>query len=694
MGEKIDEMLVAASETDSPEVFNKLLEKIKEDKAILNSDDIKSGLDFLLESFGESVAKSKAKAMFCLDLAKLAPPSSEALSFALQRAFSKLNPTLLPNSEIIKATGVKKKHITPEVAAERFEVLCKLKKGIKFFSPSGRIIGTVQELDDLTSEIIVTWDNAGKKKNTKSLESALKEFVFFNEHKIFGEFAANIFGITAEEWRNTLSEIFISNPNDKIFEQMSQYFAGEKGTSLEDFKKWWQGEPLNEKKSFDRHPSEARTIHELHTLLSNYEGEAFTVEQYEKIPLLFKKLKSEMPNKDAISLAESMLMLEKYIPKEKIAGICSELKHKLPFWPDSPDDEFNTKIWAGVALKSLSDFVDLTARVFSEDYMIQLLLKLPLRCWNSAVSALDNEKVYEKLIDTEKLSADALMWIWRNRKSLPQEVKALFAPEKISNAINKGIDNSATQASKLRDLFVLDVDFHKFLVELVEGHEIDILRAIQTCDPLRQDEKQSMLVKFSTQSKKIKEMLEKGEGRKMFASHQKQHRQQQQEEEETLTSIRSFKLLSAELEDVVRKQIPDNSAAIAHARSYGDLRENAEYKAAKERQAFLQKRRGELEMALNTLIPTNFADVVVNGVCSPGSKITLEYDKGADEVFYLLGVWDSDPDKNFLSSVSRLGKMLKNKKIGEAFEMPDGRKANIKNVEKLPDEMVQFLAEE
>ena len=694
MGEKIDEMLVAASEADSSEIFDKLLEKIIEDKSILNTEDIKSGLDFLLESFGESVTKSKAKAKFCLELAKLAPPSSDALTFALQRAFSKLNPTLLPNSEIIKATAVKKKNVPPELAAERFEVLCRLKKGVKFFSPAGKIIGTVQELDDLTSEIIVTWDNAGKKKNTKTLESALEEFVFFEKHKIFEEFADNIFCITAVEWCDILSSIFISRPNDKIFELMAQYFAGEKGTSLEDFKKWWQGEPLNEKKSFDRHPSEARTIQELHTLLSNYEGEAFSIEQYEKIQILFKKLKSQMTDKDAISLAESMLMLESYIPKEKIAGICSELKHKLPFWPDSPDSEFNTKIWAGIALKSLPDFVDLTARVFSEDYMINLLLKLPLRCWNSAASVLDKEKLFEILINTEKLSADALMWIWRNRKSLPFEIKELLVPEIISNAINKGIDNSATQASKLRDLFILDTDFHKFLVELVQGHEIDILRAIQTCDPLRLDEKQSMLVKFSTQSQKIKEMLEKGEGRKMFASHQKHHRQQQQEEAETLTSIRSFKLLSGELEDIVRKQIPDNSAAIAHARSYGDLRENAEYKAAKERQAFLQKRRGELEMALNTLVPTNFSDVVVNGVCSPGSKVTLEYDKGADEVFYLLGVWDSDPDKNFLSSVSRLGKILKNKKIGEIFEMPDGRSATIKNVEKLPDEMVKFLAEE
>jgi transcription elongation GreA/GreB family factor len=694
MAVKIDEMLVAASESDSQDVFDKLIEELKQEDNFLSSEEVKSGLDFLLESFGESVAKSKPRAKFCLELAKLGPDPSDALSFALQRAFSKLNPTLLPNSEIIKATGIKKKEVSPAVAAERFEVLCQLKKGVKFFSPSGKIIGTVQEVDDLTSEIIVTWDNAGKKKNAKSLESALSEFVFFNKHEIIEEFASELFGIPAERWRNTLTEIFISRPDDKIFEQMALYIAGEKGASLDDFKKWWQGEPLNEKQNFDRHPSDARTIQELHTLLSNYEGDAFTVEEYEKIPVLFRKLKAEMTNKDAVSLAESMLMLEKYIPKEKIAGICSELKHKLPFWPDSPEKEFNTKIWAGIALKSLPDFVDLTARVFSEDYMIKLLLQLPLRCWNSAVSVLDKEKVYETLINNaENLSADALMWVWRNRKNLPQEIKALLAPEKVSAAINKGIDNSATQASKLRDVFILDQDFHKFLVELVDGHEIDILRAIQTCDPLRLDEKQSMLVKFSAQSRKIKEILEKGEGRKMFSSHQKHHRQQQ-EEAETFTSLRSFKLLSDELEDIVRKQIPDNSAAIAHARSYGDLRENAEYKAAKERQAFLQKRRGELEMALNTLVPTDFADVVVNGVCTPGSKITLEYNDGTEEIFYLLGVWDSDPDRNLLSSVSRLGKILKNKKNGETVDMPDGRKATIKKVEKLPEEMVAFLSEE
>jgi len=694
MGEKFDEILVTASETDSKEVFDDLLEKLGNDNELLKSEDTKSGLDFLLESFGESVAKSEVKASFCLELAKLAPDSSDALSFALQRAFSKLNSTLLPNSEVIKATGVKRKDVRPEVAAERFEVLCDIKKGVRFFFASGRIIGTVQELDDLTSELIVTWDNSGKKKSSKSLESALREFVFFREHDIFAKFGEKVFCVSAEEWCSVLTEVFISRPDRKVFELMAQYYAGEKGESLGDFKKWWQGEPLNEKKSFDRHPSEARTVHELHTLLTNYEGTDFTPEEYEMLPLLFKKLKSEMSQKDAVSLAESMMMLEKYIPEEKIAGICSELKHKLPFWPDSLENEVNTKIWAGVALKSLPDFVALTARIFSEEYMINLLLKLPLRCWNSAVSALNEAEVYKILINSDILSADALMWIWRNRKTLPPEIRALLQPEKISHAINKGIDNSATQASKFRDLFILDGDFHAFLVDLVGENQIDILRAIQTCDALRLDEKQSMLVKFSTKSSQIKEMLEKGEGRKMFASHQKHHRKQQQEEEENLTSIRSFKLLSAELEDIVRKQIPDNSAAIAHARSYGDLRENAEYKAAKERQAFLQKRRAELEMALNTLIPTDFSDTVINGVCAPGAKITLEYEDDSKEIFYLLGVWDSDPDRNLLSSVSRLGKMLKNKKHGDSFEMPDGRNAVVLEVEKVPDDMIKFLSEE
>jgi transcription elongation GreA/GreB family factor len=694
MGEKLDEILVAASEQDNEVLFTQILTILRDDNSLISSEETQSGIEFLLESFGESVSKSEKKAKFCIELAKLGLKKSSSLTFALQRAFNKLNSTLLPNSEVIKATGVKNKDVSPQLAVERFNVLENLKKGVRFFSPTGKIMGTVIEVDDLTSEIILSWDASSAKKSPKSLDSALSEFIFFNNNEIFEKASASIFKISSTEWKQILSEIFISEPNDKILEQMALFYAGEQGEALSTFKNWWKGEPLEEKKTFERHPSEARTIQELYTLLSHYEGDKLNDTEIQSVQKFINKLKTNLSEKDSITLAETLVMIQKYIPEEKIKFLCEGKQGKIPFWPSNTSNKTSIKIWNKIGLKTLQPFTELTISCTSEEYMLNLLMNLPLRCWNNIIAAFQENLVFEFIEKQDKISADAILWVWRYVNIAPQGVKEKLHPEAISAAINKGIEDTSTQASKLKELFILNTDFHKFMIELVKGHEIDILHAIQTCDSLRLDEKQSMLVKISTNSPEIKEMLEKGEGKKMFAAHKKQHLKKKEEEEETLTSIKSFKLLTEELSDIVKIQIPENSAAIAHARSYGDLKENSEYKAAKERQAFLQKRRSELEMALNTLIPTDFSDVIINGICTPGSMITVKYDDDSTEIFYLLGVWDSNPDNNFLSSVSRLGKILKNKSVGEKIKMPDSRFAIIEKVEKLPDNIRIPLSEE
>ena len=85
-----------------------------------------------------------------------------------------------------------------------------------------------------------------------------------------------------------------------------------------------------------------------------------------------------------------------------------------------------------------------------------------------------------------------------------------------------------------------------------------------------------------------------------------------------LTSLRSFKIKQDELNDIVKVQLPDVTEAIAVAKEWGDLKENSEYKMAKERQKFLQARRAELEKDLGLVVPTDFADVKVTDRAVPG----------------------------------------------------------------------------
>ena len=95
------------------------------------------------------------------------------------------------------------------------------------------------------------------------------------------------------------------------------------------------------------------------------------------------------------------------------------------------------------------------------------------------------------------------------------------------------------------------------------------------------------------------------------------------EREETLTvSWASLEKRKEEFEDLVNRQIPQNTKDIATARSYGDLRENFEFKSAKEQQRVLMRRRAEAERDLSRARGTNFENPDTTQV-SIGTVVTL-----------------------------------------------------------------------
>ena len=125
----------------------------------------------------------------------------------------------------------------------------------------------------------------------------------------------------------------------------------------------------------------------------------------------------------------------------------------------------------------------------------------------------------------------------------------------------------------------------------------------------------------------------------------------------------------SEYTELVQKKIPENSKEIAVARSYGDLRENHEYKAAKEMQKILMKRKAELEMDLTRARGTDFADVSTSSV-NPGTRVRVkELSQQKDEIYTILGAWDSDPESGIISYLSPFAKNLISKSVGDTFEM-------------------------
>ncbi|MDF7806841.1 GreA/GreB family elongation factor [Pontiellaceae bacterium B12219] len=164
-----------------------------------------------------------------------------------------------------------------------------------------------------------------------------------------------------------------------------------------------------------------------------------------------------------------------------------------------------------------------------------------------------------------------------------------------------------------------------------------------------------------------------------------------QRREVPTTSKRSYSERQKHLERIMTIEIPENSKEIEVARSYGDLRENAEFKYAKERQGLLMAQGAQLAEDLETVKPTDFSDVSTD-IIGAGVGVELCYEEsGASETYYILGVWDQDEDLSIISSQTRLAKALTGHRVGDKVEIPAGE-CVIKSVMELPPEIRTWIA--
>ena len=150
----------------------------------------------------------------------------------------------------------------------------------------------------------------------------------------------------------------------------------------------------------------------------------------------------------------------------------------------------------------------------------------------------------------------------------------------------------------------------------------------------------------------------------------------------TVSGLENLKL---ELEDLKNIQRPKIVEAIAEARSHGDLKENAEYHAAKEQQALIESR----VIAINDLIArANVIDVTKienDGKVIFGSTVKVEdLDTNKQITYKLVGQDEADIKKNLVFYKSPIGQALVGKNKGEfvTVNTPSGeRNLEIKNVE-------------
>ena len=133
--------------------------------------------------------------------------------------------------------------------------------------------------------------------------------------------------------------------------------------------------------------------------------------------------------------------------------------------------------------------------------------------------------------------------------------------------------------------------------------------------------------------------------------------------------------LTEKLRQLKTKDRPEISQAIAEARAHGDLKENAEYHAAKEQQGFIEAKIQEIEHALANAQVIDVKDIPETGRVVFGATIDL-YDLTNDQsiTYKIVGNLESDPEAGLISIQTPIAKGLMGKNVGDevSISTPSG----------------------
>jgi len=252
----------------------------------------------------------------------------------------------------------------------------------------------------------------------------------------------------------------------------------------------------------------------------------------------------------------------------------------------------------------------------------------------------------------QNLRAPVLLWIVKNRhsKKFAKLLNDLITPRLLS-AIFFAIDYEALQAASARRIPLGDIlsDDTELIADLLSTADPETARDLANTLLLNQGfeelTKKSLLALVAVDA--------------------------EAKEDQLLVSRGSFERKREEYETIVSKKIPENSKAIATAREHGDLKENSEYKMAKQDQQVLMAHKSQLERELARARITDFKDATVEQV-SVGSIVEVKIPDGGTTRYTILGVWDGDPEHHVISYKTPLGAALIGKKKGDSVKVKTG----------------------
>jgi transcription elongation GreA/GreB family factor len=267
------------------------------------------------------------------------------------------------------------------------------------------------------------------------------------------------------------------------------------------------------------------------------------------------------------------------------------------------------------------------------------------------------EDYLRRAITRRSLGHEALIWVCREREASGARVFSADVGAAILNQLESDfIADGPRKSQRLQSLLGEDKELLSDLVSLMDVNEArNFGRRLMECPVFNELDKKSLMARV-IRARPETETLVSGEDKG--------------KEEELLVSWPSLEARRAELQELVSVRIPQNREDVKIARSYGDLRENFEYKSAKDMEKYLNSRRRDLERDVSRARGTDFKGVDC-GMVNIGTVVSLGNDKGETYQVSVLGAWDSDPEKRWVSYLSEAGAALLHAKVGDLVQLRD-----------------------
>ena len=261
----------------------------------------------------------------------------------------------------------------------------------------------------------------------------------------------------------------------------------------------------------------------------------------------------------------------------------------------------------------------------------------------------------ERSIREHSATSEMLIWLCGEKKDwgdliTPDLLWAILA------ALEREQHSSSGRSSKLQRAVVDDRELLGQMFQKVDfGLARDAMRRLQLTPLFDELTKRSLLARMVKVYPELESMIAGAEPQEKTAP--------------LIVSWSSLEKRRAEYEEVVKVKIPENTKEIAIARSYGDLSENFEFKAAKQMQSVLMRRKAELEVMLHDARGTAFENPDTTRV-SIGTIVTLRNaETNNEETYTILGAWDGDPDRHIISYQTAIGQALLGHEVGETVSL-------------------------